>query len=122
MSGPGALTGNLLTFTSAGTVTVRASQAGNANYVAATDVDKGITAFAPPLLVETAYFGSNVTFRATGGIPSRTFRLLASPDVALPTTNWLPVLTNSFDVNGSFNFSNALTPGSTQQFYRVVIP
>ncbi|MEK0449890.1 MAG: hypothetical protein RL088_2158 [Verrucomicrobiota bacterium] len=39
ISGPGSLTGNSLTFTGVGTVVVRASQAGNVNYLAAPDVD-----------------------------------------------------------------------------------
>ncbi len=43
-SGPGILAGNSLTFSGAGTVVVRASQAGNANYEAATPVDASISA------------------------------------------------------------------------------
>lgn len=42
-SGPGSLAGDVLTFTGAGTVVVRASQAGSANYEAAADVDQTIT-------------------------------------------------------------------------------
>jgi Concanavalin A-like lectin/glucanases superfamily/MBG domain len=43
MSGPVTLSGNTLTLTGAGTVTVRASQAGNSNYAAATDIDRSFT-------------------------------------------------------------------------------
>ena len=43
VSGPATVTGNTLTITGAGSVTVRASQAGNADYFAATDVDETFT-------------------------------------------------------------------------------
>jgi formylglycine-generating enzyme required for sulfatase activity len=39
-SGPGVITNNVLTFTTSGSVTVTASQAGNANYFAAEDVSR----------------------------------------------------------------------------------
>jgi hypothetical protein len=42
-SGPATISGNTVTITGAGTVTVRASQAGNANYNAATNVDQSFT-------------------------------------------------------------------------------
>lgn len=40
VSGPATVSGNLLTFTGIGTVTVRASQAGDTNYLPATNVDR----------------------------------------------------------------------------------
>ncbi len=43
ISGPATVSGSTVTFTGAGSVTVRASQAGNANYSAATDVDRTFT-------------------------------------------------------------------------------
>jgi hypothetical protein len=77
VSGPGALAGNSLTFTGPGAVVVRASQAGTANYLAAPDVSRTITASTPPLAVTTptsaditattATLGGNVT--GDGGFP-----------------------------------------------------
>jgi len=43
VSGPASLSGNTLTFTGVGSVVVRASQSGNANYNAASNVDRTIT-------------------------------------------------------------------------------
>lgn len=43
-SGPGSIAGNMLSFSSTGSVVVRASQAGDANYNAAVSVDHAITA------------------------------------------------------------------------------
>lgn len=71
--GPGSISGNQLTFTGPGPVIVQASQAGNANYLAAPDVSRTITASlpVPPLAVvdptsaditaTTATLGGNVT-------------------------------------------------------------
>jgi len=50
-SGPAAITGNTLTITGAGSVTVRASQAGNEDYDAATPVDRTFTVNAKPASV-----------------------------------------------------------------------
>ena len=46
-SGPGSIAGNTLTFTGPGAVVVQASQAGSANYLAATPVSRTITASVP---------------------------------------------------------------------------
>jgi hypothetical protein len=54
VSGPASLSGNTLTITSAGTVIVRASQAGNANYNPATDVDQSFTVAKAVLSVTAA--------------------------------------------------------------------
>ena len=73
VSGPGSIAGNALTFTGPGAVLVRASQAGSANYLAAADVDRTITASVPvtapvittptsaSVLATTATLGGNVT-------------------------------------------------------------
>ena len=42
-SGPGVITNNVLTFTTSGSVTVKASQAGNADYLAAEEVSRSVT-------------------------------------------------------------------------------
>ena len=47
VSGPATLNGSTLTYSGAGSVVVRASQAGNTNYNAATNVDRTITVSAP---------------------------------------------------------------------------
>ena len=51
-SGPGSITGNALTFTGAGSVVVRAAQAGNANYFAAANVDRTILVNTAPVAVD----------------------------------------------------------------------
>jgi len=52
VSGPGSISGNVLTLAGAGTITIKASQPGNAYYYAATDVTATITVF-PKLYILT---------------------------------------------------------------------
>jgi hypothetical protein len=60
VSGPGSVSGNLLTITSVGTVVVAANQAGNANYLAAAQVTHSVVAVAstPNLDLAGMAFGS----------------------------------------------------------------
>ena len=51
LSGPATISGNTITITGAGTVTVQASQAGNTTYQAATNVDQSFTVFPAGLTV-----------------------------------------------------------------------
>lgn len=48
LSGPATLSGNTVTFTAAGTITLRASQAGNQTYLPAADVDRTFTVTKSP--------------------------------------------------------------------------
>ena len=67
VSGPGSISGNTLTITGAGTIQVAANQAGNANYLAATQVTKLITVNKAVLTVTAnnaskTYGAANPTF------------------------------------------------------------
>ena len=89
VSGPGSLAGETLTFTGTGTVVVRASQAGNANYNAAADVDASITVSAPsgPPAVDdavTVSSGSSVLYPlANDGNPAATIVSVSIPSVII---------------------------------------
>lgn len=61
--------------------------------------------------------GNNFIFTATNGVPNWVFYILASTNVATPLSQWQPVMTNNFDGNGNFIFTNSLDPNSPQQFY-----
>ena len=70
VSGPGALNGNTLSFTGQGTVTVTATQSGNATYAAATPVSRSVVVNAAVLTVtassQTRVFGQqNPVFTST---------------------------------------------------------
>src|SRR5262249_48220220 len=63
LSGPATLSGNVLTLTGAGAVTVRASQSGNPSYSPAVDVDRSFTVNPAALVVtadpQTRTYGAN---------------------------------------------------------------
>jgi len=64
VSGPATLSGNTITLTGVGTVVIRAGQSGNANYSAATAVERSFRVLAMPKQAQT------ITFTA---IPNKTF-------------------------------------------------
>jgi len=71
-----------------------------------------------PRITSIAVSGQTLTIIATNGLPNEPFVLLESGNVALPLVQWTPVLTNSFDVNGSINLStNVVNPSNPREFY-----
>jgi hypothetical protein len=58
----------------------------------------------------------------SGGVGNAPFYLLGSTNLNTPLTSWSRVLTNQFDVNGNFNFTNLITTTNAQGFYLLQIP
>jgi hypothetical protein len=88
LSGPGSVSGNILTITGAGTVVVAVNQAGNTNYTAAPQVTQSITVNpAPQAIVFTpptspvSYPVAPITLSATGGASGNpvVFGVLSGP-------------------------------------------
>ena len=48
--------------------------------------------------------------------------MLASTNLAAPTTNWSCAATNTFGVGGSFSLTNTLNPALPAQFFRLKVP
>lgn len=63
--------------------------------------------------------GTNLIVMGTNGLTGAFYSILASTNVVLSATNWQPLATNSFDGNGNFTFTNAVSPARTQVFYRL---
>ena len=66
--------------------------------------------------------GTNFVISCTGGPPNTNYVVVTTTNVALPLTNWISVLTNSFDSGGNFILSNAISAGIPQRFYRLLVP
>ncbi len=77
---------------------------------------------APPRFGNFSLTGSNVTLNGSGGMATSNFYVLASTNLALPPGNWVRLLTNQFDNNGNFSFTNDLDPNSPQNFFRLQLP
>jgi hypothetical protein len=61
--------------------------------------------------------GTNLVLGGSGH-PGGSYRVLVSSNLALPTSNWRRLATNSFDsVTGQFSFTDAIDPDSRKSFY-----
>ena len=80
VSGPATLTGNTLTFTGPGTITVRATQGGDSNYAAATDVTANIVVNNASYTVTGSTSGNGSTQCVTPVTSGNTTTCTLTPD------------------------------------------
>ena len=66
--------------------------------------------------------GGNIILSGTGGVANTSYLVVTSADVTLPMVSWGVLATNSFDNSGNFSFTNAISPGTQQLFYRLRAP
>jgi fibronectin-binding autotransporter adhesin len=67
--------------------------------------------------------GTNgIVMSGSGGVANGTYYLLGTTNVASPLNLWTRIVTNQFDANGNFNFTNAISPNTPQSFYRLQLP
>jgi hypothetical protein len=136
ISGPGSITGNMLTLNGAGLVVVAANQAGNAIYSAAAQVTQSITVNPASSAIAVASSASSVlaqnaitltaTVSASAGVPTGLVEFLdgttplgsgtLSGGVATLTTSSLSVGTHTISAvyNGATNFAAATSSALTQ--------
>ena len=80
------------------------------------------------LVVSQPQFGSilatsqGLVMSGSGGITNGSYYLLTATNVATPLANWTRVLTNQFDSNGDFDFTNPVDPNSPRSFYLLQLP
>ncbi|NDB95976.1 MAG: hypothetical protein EBZ78_07430, partial [Verrucomicrobia bacterium] len=130
VSGPGTISGSTLTITGAGSIVIRASQAGNANYTSATSVNQTLTVAKKPITV-TAVSTNRVANSADPAF-TVTYATLVGSDTpavidtpaSVTTTATLASPTGSYDLvpsgasDDSYSFSyvnGTLTVGSASQ-------
>ncbi len=75
-------------------------------------VTAGVTG---PTISTAQVSAQNIILGGAGGTANGTYYVLTTTNLA--SRNWLPIATNSYDASGNFSWTNALTPGLTQQFY-----
>jgi len=81
-----------------------------------------IVAIARPFFGSPALSGNGFAFTGTGGVASANFYLLGATNLAMPVSNWTRLLTNQFDNNGNFNFTNPVNANFPQSFYMLQLP
>ena len=81
-----------------------------------------VVATTKPAIGSISISASGSVFTGTGGVGNANFYLLTSINLAAPLTNWTRLLTNQFDGNGNFNFTNAMNTNNAQSFYLLQLP
>jgi autotransporter-associated beta strand protein len=69
-----------------------------------------------PVIDTISVSGSGLGLSGAGGVANANFYLLGTTNIATPVSNWARLLTNQFDNNGNFNFTNAAGTNA-QNFY-----
>jgi hypothetical protein len=108
------LSGNVLTLTGAGTVSVRASQAGNSVFAPAANVDQSLTVLPPSNTVGSPQYtigGFGLTFYGTVG---SNYLFQASSNLV----NWTTLQTFSC-TNIIMNFQDTSATGMARRFYQI---
>ncbi len=68
-----------------------------------------------PGISSTLLSGANLVISGTNGTPGLNYAVLTSTNVALPLASWTALVTNVFDGNGNFSYTNS--SASPQQFF-----
>ena len=76
---------------------------------------------ANPLFNNVSTSGGALVFRGSGGVGNASYYVLGTTNLSVPLTNWIRFLTNQFDADGNYVFTNTPADGE-QQFYRLQIP
>jgi fibronectin-binding autotransporter adhesin len=66
--------------------------------------------------------GTNILLHGTNNnVPNTNFHyaVLSSTNLTLPLSSWTPIVTNSFNQDGTFDYTNAIVPGATRVFFDV---
>jgi hypothetical protein len=84
----------------------------------------GVMSVSPalPAINTVAASAGNLVFSGTNGTASATYYVLTTTNLATPLTNWVAILTNSFDANGNFSVTNAIDLSTPQLFYLIQVP
>jgi alpha-tubulin suppressor-like RCC1 family protein len=87
-----------------------------------TDIPEQVYPVPPPQLVQSVSGGTDLQFTVNTGFGG-TFYLLSSTNAALPSDQWTPIWTNEVDYRYqsqfSVTFSNVISTGGPQQFFRL---
>lgn len=78
-----------------------------------------VTPTQPPRIASAVAAHDNVLISAMGGTAYDPCLLLSSTNLAVPPGDWEPWATNCFDGSGQVGFTNAVSPGEPQRYFRL---
>jgi len=81
-----------------------------------------VVSAAQPKFASITVSGTNVIIAGTGGPPNAPYAVLTATNVALPSSNWVSIVTNQFDSGGNFSFTNGIAPSELQRYFRIRTP
>ena len=78
---------------------------------------------AQPSIVSISLSGTNLVVNGSNGLSGRTYVVLMSTNLTLPSSQWTPVATNVLNADGNFTITatNAVDPNALQRFYRLML-
>ena len=79
-------------------------------------------ALAPPPALALIRAGTNLIFTTSGGPAGGTNYLVATTNLALPSSQWARIATNKFDLAGNNIVTNFIPVGVPEWFYRSRLP
>jgi hypothetical protein len=78
--------------------------------------------FTPTITQTIARTGNQVIINGSGGLAGATYRILTATNIALPLTQWAPIVTNQFNGSGGLSYTNLIQPNLRAQYFRVLLP
>ena len=78
---------------------------------------KVVTGTSQPVLSKPFVSGTNFVFSGSNGPAGHNFVVLTTTNLATPVANWVPVLTNGFNPDGTFNVTNGIKSVAGPAFY-----
>jgi PKD repeat protein len=83
-----------------------------------------ITVLPPLTLTGVSFLGTNLVLNGANGASGQEYSLLVSTNLTLPWSQWAPLTTSAWSVNGAFSLTvtNALNLSVPQQFYMLQSP
>jgi autotransporter-associated beta strand protein len=72
-----------------------------------------------PAIQKTELAGAQLTLTGTSGTANGTYFVLGSSNIAAAMSNWIPLLTNTFDTNGAFSNRILLSPALPQYYFLI---
>ncbi|HHY84410.1 MAG TPA: hypothetical protein GYA07_02560 [Verrucomicrobia bacterium] len=74
-----------------------------------------------PRITESFLVPEGFVLRGTNGTPSGVYQVLRSGELLTPADLWEAVATNTFDAEGKFEITNALSAFESQSFFRLLV-
>jgi hypothetical protein len=64
--------------------------------------------------------GTNAILAAVGGVTNALFRLDTTTNLTVPVSLWTPILTNHFDLYGTFIYTNQFSRSEHERYFRLI--